>query len=40
MSFDVCGRLIEVLSGVSIEYFLKKELFEPLNMRNTGFKIE
>ncbi|MFC6333609.1 serine hydrolase domain-containing protein [Paenibacillus septentrionalis] len=34
---DILARLIEVISGMSIEQFLHKELFEPLGMNNTGF---
>ncbi|GIP16287.1 serine hydrolase [Paenibacillus montaniterrae] len=34
---DILARLIEVVSGMSIEQFLHKELFEPLGMNNTGF---
>lgn len=37
VSADVQGRLIEVLSGMSFDQFLKKRLFQPLDMRDTGF---
>lgn len=34
---DILARLIEVVSGMSIEQFLQKELFEPLGMNDTGY---
>jgi CubicO group peptidase (beta-lactamase class C family) len=37
LSVDVLGRLIEVLSGQSLDQFLHTRLFEPLNMRDTYF---
>ena len=37
LSVDVLGRLIEVLSGQSLDQFLRTRLFEPLNMRDTYF---
>ena len=36
---DVCARLIEVLSGVSVDEFLRSRLFEPLGMTDTAFDI-
>lgn len=36
-SVDVAGRLIEVLSGVPYEQFLKERIFDPLDMKDTGF---
>ncbi|MFT7129436.1 MAG: CubicO group peptidase (beta-lactamase class C family) [Gammaproteobacteria bacterium] len=36
---DVQGRLIEVLSGMSFGEFLKKRLFDPLDMNDTSFVI-
>ena len=38
-SHDVLGALIEVLSGKSYGQFLKEEIFEPLGMNNTFFRI-
>ncbi|MEI2396174.1 serine hydrolase domain-containing protein [Paenibacillus phytohabitans] len=38
-SHDVLGALIEVLSGKSFGQFLKEELFEPLGMNDTFFRI-
>lgn len=38
-SHDVLGALIEVLSGKSLGQFLKDEIFEPLGMNDTFFRI-
>ncbi len=37
MSTDVCGRLIEVMSGQSLDEYLRDHVLEPLGMRDTGF---
>lgn len=37
LSADVLGAVIEKVSGMSYGEFLKKELFEPLEMNDTGF---
>ncbi|MCJ9428433.1 serine hydrolase domain-containing protein [Kordiimonas marina] len=34
---DVQGRLVEVLSGMTLDQFFKKRIFEPLGMKDTGF---
>ena len=34
---DVVGRLVEVISGVSLDEFLKKRIFGPLRMPDTHF---
>ena len=39
MSTDVCGYLIEVISGQSFESFLQDRLFGPLDMPDTGFSV-
>lgn len=36
-SADVLGAVIEVISGMKLGDFLKKEIFEPLGMVDTGF---
>ncbi|MFL2784353.1 MAG: serine hydrolase domain-containing protein [Dehalococcoidia bacterium] len=36
---DVCGYLIEVLSGKKLDKFFKENIFEPLAMEDTGFHI-
>ena len=37
ISIDVLGRVIEVASGQSLDKFLKKRIFKPLDMKDTGF---
>ncbi|MBQ8281229.1 MAG: serine hydrolase [Lachnospiraceae bacterium] len=37
---DVLGAVIEVVSGVSYGEFLKKNIFEPLGMVDTGFWVQ
>lgn len=37
---DVLGRLVEVLSGTSLEDFLADRLFGPLGMLDTGFSVD
>lgn len=39
VSIDVLGRLIEIISGQKFDDFLQKELFTPLNMKDTGFTV-
>lgn len=39
LSHDVLGALIEVLSGKTFGEFLREEIFQPLNMNDTFFKI-
>ncbi len=39
VSTDVCGYLIEVITGKTLDEFLKTEIFEPLNMLDTGFYV-
>jgi CubicO group peptidase (beta-lactamase class C family) len=36
---DVAGRVIEVASGRPLDRFLEEEIFAPLGMRETGFRI-
>ena len=38
-SFDVLGRLVEVVSGQTLPDFLQARLFGPLKMQSTGFTI-
>jgi len=38
--FEVLGYLIEILSNESYEDYCKKNIFEPLNMKDTSFRIE
>lgn len=37
LSADVCGYLVEVLSGKPFDVFLKERIFDPLGMEDTGF---
>jgi CubicO group peptidase (beta-lactamase class C family) len=37
MSTDVCGRLVEVMSGLSLDEFFRIRIFEPLGMHDTAF---
>ena len=37
LSVDVLGRLVEVVSGMSFDKFLRTRIFEPLRMKDTCF---
>lgn len=37
---DVVGRLIEIISGQSLDQFLSQRIFEPLGMVDTGFWVD
>jgi CubicO group peptidase (beta-lactamase class C family) len=37
LSTDVCGYLVELISGKSLDLFFQKEIFDPLGMHDTGF---
>lgn len=37
MAFDVLGRIVEIVSGLSLEEFFQKEIFIPLGMNDTTF---
>jgi CubicO group peptidase (beta-lactamase class C family) len=39
VAIDVLGRVIEVASGEGLDLFLKKTIFDPLEMRDTGFSV-
>ena len=39
VSVDVQGRLIEVLSGQDLATFMRERVFEPLDMRDTAFRM-
>ncbi|MEM9177170.1 MAG: serine hydrolase domain-containing protein [Myxococcota bacterium] len=36
---DVCGRLVEVLSGRSLDDYFQERIFTPLGMVDTGFSV-
>jgi len=40
VSTDILGRLIEVISGQSLGEFLDENIFTPLSMTHTGFKVK
>lgn len=37
LSIDVCGYLVEVLSGMPLDEFFKARIFDPLKMDDSGF---
>ncbi len=39
VSTDVCGRLVEILSGQRFDEYLRSEIFDPLDMADTGFVV-
>ena len=39
VSIDVLGRIIEVASGQKLDQFLQTRIFDPLDMRDTGFYV-
>ena len=38
-STDICGRLVEIISGRPLDEYLQAEIFEPLGMADTGFRL-
>ena len=40
MSTDVCGRLVEVLSGLSLDEYILENITEPLGMVDTAFSVD
>ena len=39
LGIDVCGRLVEIMSGRRFDDFLASEVFGPLDMVDTGFSV-
>jgi CubicO group peptidase (beta-lactamase class C family) len=39
LSTDVCGYLVEAISGVPFDVYLQENIFEPLGMVDTSFQI-
>jgi CubicO group peptidase (beta-lactamase class C family) len=39
VSTDVLGRIVEVLSGRTLDVFFRERIFEPLGMVDTGFSV-
>jgi CubicO group peptidase (beta-lactamase class C family) len=39
VSTDICGRLVEIMSGQRFDDYLHQTIFEPLGMSDTGFVV-
>jgi len=39
LSTDVLGRVVEVASGMPLDAFFKKRIFDPLGMKDTSFRV-
>ena len=39
LATDVCGALVEVISGQPFDEYLRREIFEPLGMKDTAFHV-
>ncbi|HEY2284269.1 MAG TPA: serine hydrolase domain-containing protein [Streptosporangiaceae bacterium] len=39
VSIDICGRLIEIMSGKPLDVYLRETVFEPLGMPDTAFYV-
>jgi CubicO group peptidase (beta-lactamase class C family) len=39
VSTDVCGRLVEIISGQRFDEYLRETIFEPLGMHDTAFLV-
>ncbi|WP_018626893.1 serine hydrolase domain-containing protein [Niabella aurantiaca] len=39
LNTDVLGRLVEIVSGMSLDEFFRRRIFEPLNMKDTYFHL-
>jgi len=37
--FDTLGRIVEIVSGMNFDQFLRERLFTPLGMKDTGFNV-
>ena len=40
LGIDVLGRLVEIWSGQPLDQYLQKEIFDPLEMKDTGFWVD
>lgn len=40
LSTDVCGGLVEIISGQKLDEYLSEHIFEPLGMTDIGFHVE
>ncbi|MEY2470482.1 MAG: hypothetical protein QOF21_3180 [Actinomycetota bacterium] len=39
LSTDICGRLVELMSGQTFDDYLQEHIFDPLQMPDTGFSV-
>ena len=39
INIDLAGRMVEVVSGEDLDTYMRKHLFEPLGMPDTGFRL-
>jgi methyl acetate hydrolase len=39
INIDIAGRMVEVVSGEDLDSYMRRHLFEPLGMPDTGFKL-
>lgn len=39
INIDMAGRMVEVVSGEDLDTYMRKHLFEPLGMLDTGFRL-
>lgn len=40
LSTDICGHLVELMSGQSLDTYLEEHVFAPLGMADTGFSVK
>jgi len=39
VGFDVLSRIVEIVSGLTFDQYLKQRIFDPLGMKDTGFQL-
>ena len=39
VGFDVLSRVVEIVSGLTFDQYLKQRIFDPLGMKDTGFQL-
>ncbi|OGN93025.1 MAG: hypothetical protein A2Z75_07940 [Chloroflexi bacterium RBG_13_50_10] len=39
MSYDVLGRVVEVVSGMTLDKFFEERIYKPLGMNDSGFRV-
>jgi CubicO group peptidase (beta-lactamase class C family) len=40
LAFETLGRVVEIVSGQTYDEFLRRRIFEPLGMKDTGFTVQ